>query len=135
MAAALDEVKSDAENFQQIDFQNKKTIKVNSLFNFIEDLIAENNEVSRTYKIDNIDAEGRCAYIIRFTEKPHLHLFNGFEWVDSHLTVDKYYAKVTSQRGSLGFTAAHYTERYKDNATNQEKIVHVFFNAQGQTCK
>ena len=132
MAAAAAEVKNDAENFQQVNFQNKKTIKVNSLFNLVQALIQTNHELCSKYKIDSIQTEDRAAFIFKFKDKPYQPLFNNFEFVESHLTIDKWYAEVSSERGAQGFTAAHYTERYKQNASNQEIIVHVFFNAQGQ---
>ncbi|MGI9214890.1 MAG: hypothetical protein ACR2HS_04420, partial [Gammaproteobacteria bacterium] len=53
--------------------------------------------------------------------------------ISSHLSIDKYY-DLSGKRSIKGFSFAHYTEIYKNEATQEEIVTHVYFDSMTKIC-
>ena len=111
----------------------KTAIRENSMYKLIEDVLAleakEKLELTflNGYQIESlVSRKSNEAWKIRFDRMPENNLFSkeGFEFQESHVRVDKYFANDGTIKAKKGLSASHYTERYVHPITRDKIIVH-----------
>lgn len=127
--------KPDHDNFTLITHKSTSTQWVSSLYNFIEDYrekLVSSNILENLFEINN---EDRDAYGIKLPlHQLKYSLYPNFDLVDAHLSIDKFYASDRSKKSHFGFSFAHYTEKLKKPDSDEEVIIHVYFNSIGEYC-
>lgn len=105
----------------------KGSIRINSLYTFIVDLLQE-NKLKLNVDCTHSNNPDRNAYFFELSIVQPISLFSdGFVAKSRHLTIDQIYS-VSTQK--TGFSLAHYTEQY-ERADGQKIVVHAYYDRQG----
>lgn len=106
----------------------RTTIRDNSLYRLIEDLLSQNlsdletkgsaeSSLFSTYRVEALS--DNKAWLIHFYTAPENSLFSreGFRFQYGHLRIDAHFANDNTLKAKQGFTSCHSTEQYRHGET------------------
>jgi len=126
-------------NFTIVTSTIHQTIKENALYYLISDILAVTNKSSSNNLLSkyivkpfNNVITGREAFTVRLKNNPDRALLEipGYELINRHLTVDKFFANASSTEYK-SFSACHYTAVYKVAGANKKIICHQYIDVSG----
>ena len=127
--------------------EGKKNFLINPLFIFIEKQLLENSEnslfsanlkykkkeqasVLNSARIQGTDS--REVYFIEFSSSSDQEKFFEYEYVSSHLSIDKYLERVTLESGRTQWSHAHLTFHYKNDSDKSVAKFHIYYDQYGK---
>jgi hypothetical protein len=105
-------------------------IKESALYHTVLKLKNEKNYILSRFKIAKRCSKDGQVFYIKFATKPSHHIFQNYQFSESHLTIHQYFQD-KSKFSINGLSLAHYTEIYKDDQAEKQIVIHVYFTNQG----
>ena len=132
----------DVNPFSLVTAPIRTTIRDNSLYRLVEELLPQNlsdletkgsaeSSLLSAYRVESITDDK--AWLIHFDTVPENSLFSreGFRFQYGHLRIDAHFANDNTLKAKQGFTSCHSTEQYRHRDTGDSITAHVYIGSNG----